>query len=131
MPVGPRDASDWPQATAADRTTGVPAFPRSARLLTGAEYRHVFDQRRSIGNEWFRVHFAPAALPRLGLAVSRRVAPRAVDRNRIRRQVRETFRQVRPDLVAADFVVLARPAARGASRSELRAALNQLWQRMI
>jgi len=108
----------------------VLGFPRSARLLTGAEFRHVFDQRRSIGNDWFRIHHAPGAQPRLGLAVSRRVAPRAVDRNRIRRQVRETFRQARPGLVAADFVVLARPPARNATRAQLRAALNQLWQRM-
>ncbi|MEE4330832.1 MAG: ribonuclease P protein component [Wenzhouxiangella sp.] len=106
-------------------------FPRSARLLTGDEFRRVFDQRRAIANDWFRVHFAPGDEPRLGLAVSRRVAPRAVDRNRIRRQIRETFRHMRPELIAADFVVLARPPARTASRAELRAALNQLWQRMI
>ena len=106
-------------------------LPRSARLLTGAEFRHVFDQRRSIGNDLFRVHYAPSAWPRLGLAVSRRVAPRAVDRNRIRRQVRETFRRVRPELPPVDFVVLARAPARSATRGQLRAALNQLWQRMI
>lgn len=101
------------------------------RLVKGAEFKRVFDQRRVHGNQLFRVHFAPAESARLGIAVSRRVSARAVDRNRIRRQIRESFRLQRPALEAMDYVVLARPAAATASNAELREALNQLWQRLI
>ena len=66
---------------------------------------------------------------RLGMAVSTKVAPRAVDRNRIKRLVRESFRHTGalPDL---DIVVIARPAARGADSSTLRTSLERHWRRL-
>lgn len=106
-------------------------LPRAARLLSGAQFRQVFDHRRFCGNALFRLHYAPSDTARLGLAVSRRVSPLAVIRNRIRRQVRESFRLNRPYLAPMDYVVLARSDAARASRVELRAAIDQLWQRFI
>lgn len=106
-------------------------LPKSARLLGGPQFRRVFEQRKAHSNALFRVHYAPAEFARLGIAVSRRVSLRAVVRNRIRRQARESFRLQRSKLAAMDFVVLAKPEAAEATRAELRAALNQLWQRFI
>lgn len=106
-------------------------LPRAARLLSGAQFRQVFDHRRVCGNALFRLHYAPSGSARLGLAISRRVSRLAVVRNRIRRQVRESFRLNRPRLAPMDYVVLARPDAALASRVELRAAIDQLWQRFI
>ncbi|MCA1779141.1 MAG: ribonuclease P protein component [Xanthomonadaceae bacterium] len=109
-------------------------FPRLARLLSGAEFKRVFGHRKVNGNRLFRVHSAPLAEvdghgARLGLAISKRNARRAVDRNRIRRQVRESFRLRRPKLNARDYVVTANSEAASASDKELRQALNQLWLR--
>lgn len=104
-------------------------LPRSARLLKGAEFKAVFDRRRATANELFRIHYADADHARLGMAVSRRVSPRAVVRNRIRRQIRESFRLRRPHLAPMHYVVLAKPAAAQANQAELRLALDQLWQR--
>ncbi len=49
--------------------------------------------------------------PRLGMVIAKRVLARAVDRNRVKRCVRESFRQVLPELPACDFVVrlIAKP----------------------
>lgn len=105
------------------------SHPRSARLLKGAEFKAVFDQRRVIANDLFRIHYADGDEPRLGMAVSKRVSPRAVARNRIRRQIRESFRLIRPRLAPLDFVILAKPAAARTESAELRRSLNQLWQR--
>ncbi len=105
------------------------SHPRSARLLKGSEFKAVFDQRRVIADELFRIHYADGAEPRLGMAVSRRVSPRAVGRNRIRRQIRESFRLIRPRLAPLDFVILAKPAAAHSNSTRLRQSLNQLWQR--
>lgn len=102
---------------------------RSTRLLDGASFKRVFETRQAKSNAYFRIHFAPSDQARLGMAVSRRVHRRAVVRNRIRRQIRESFRLKRPHLPALDFVVLARPAAAELDRTDLRAALDQLWQR--
>ena len=65
---------------------------------------------------------------RLGLAISARSVPRAVDRNRIKRQARESFRMNRSSLPARDVVVLARAGAAKAGARELRATLERLWQ---
>ena len=43
--------------------------------------------------------------PRLGMIVAKRVLGRAVDRNRVKRCIRESFRLVLPELPACDFVV--------------------------
>ncbi|MFP4335513.1 MAG: ribonuclease P protein component [Wenzhouxiangella sp.] len=104
-------------------------LPRSARLLVGPEFKRVFESRQRYGNALFRIHFVEAKQARLGIAVSRRVSGSAVVRNRIRRQIRESFRLRRPQLAAMDFVVLAQPAAARQTRPQLRAALDQLWQR--
>ncbi|NBB91773.1 MAG: ribonuclease P protein component [Gammaproteobacteria bacterium] len=104
-------------------------LPRTARLLDRAQFKAVFDARRSRGNSYFRVHYAASDAARLGIAVSRRVSKRAVDRNRIKRQVRETFRLWRDKLESLDYVVVARSAARDADRRVLKEQLEQLWQR--
>lgn len=69
----------------------------------------------------------PAA--RLGLAVSKRAARRAVDRSRIKRVVRESFRTA-GDLPGCDVVVIARPAAAGATNAELFASLTRHFARI-
>jgi ribonuclease P protein component len=65
--------------------------------------------------------------PRLGLAVASKVAGSSVERNRLRRIVRESFRLHQHELPGVDIVVSARPRARGASSKELREALDSLW----
>jgi ribonuclease P protein component len=71
----------------------------------------------------------PSNPPRLGLAVSRKAAARAVDRNRLKRLTRECFRNS-PDLPVMDMVVMPRPAARSADSSTLRASLQRHWQKL-
>ena len=67
---------------------------------------------------------------RLGIVVSKKVAPRAVDRNRIKRLVRETFRRDRWQLGNNDLVVMARrcPLHGGweGAREELAAVFVEL-----
>ncbi|MDT8437847.1 MAG: ribonuclease P protein component [Wenzhouxiangellaceae bacterium] len=105
------------------------SFPRSARLLDGRAFRQVFDARQVQQDRYFRIHHAPSDQARLGLAISRRTARRAVDRNRLKRLVRESFRQHRSSLRALDFVVLARMDAPKTPGPELLRSLTQLWQR--
>lgn len=108
------------------------SFPREARVRARAEYDTVFKHGRRTASPVFVLHLhrpADAASPRLGLAVSRKVDPRAVGRNRIKRVLRETFRALRSQLAAGDYVVVARPGARELDNAALASALLALLKR--
>lgn len=68
--------------------------------------------------------------PRLGLAISRKVAPTAVARNRIKRVTRESFRHWQSQLAALDIVVLGRRGVALQSTQNLRTALDTLWMEL-
>jgi ribonuclease P protein component len=62
------------------------------------------------------------------MAVGARAAGNAVNRNRLRRLIRESFRMHRQELPAVDVLVTAKPAARAAKNAEIFASLEQLWR---
>jgi ribonuclease P protein component len=68
--------------------------------------------------------------PRLGLAVGVKSAGNAVNRNRIKRVVRESFRRQQGELPAIDIVVNARAAAGKATNAQMVASLAVLWARI-
>lgn len=60
---------------------------------------------------------------RLGMIVSKRLFARAVDRNRVRRQIRETFRHLAGGLPALDLVVRPHSASiEGSFTEDLKTA---------
>ncbi len=110
--------------------------PRPAgrgRLSRSAEFERVYRQGRSTANRHLVLYTFPnpsAQRPRLGLSVSRKVGG-AVERNRVKRLLREAFARAEPELNAGqDVVVVARPAARELAEREglegLGAALREL-----
>jgi ribonuclease P protein component len=72
----------------------------------------------------------PAGKARLGLAITKRVAPRAVDRNRVKRIVREVFRHAAPRLGAVDVVIKLKCLPSGAQWTQARAELETLFARL-
>jgi ribonuclease P protein component len=67
---------------------------------------------------------------RLGLAISKKCAARAVDRNRLKRLVRESFRLNQSELTGVDIVVICRRDALFASRTVLSQSLATHWRRI-
>jgi ribonuclease P protein component len=107
------------------------AFPPAARLRNPREFEAVFKSGQRLQEQWLTLAVrATQDPPRLGCAISAKAVPDATDRNRIRRQIRESFRQHRAQLPALDIVMLARPGAARAANPELRAALERLWQKL-
>lgn len=67
---------------------------------------------------------------RLGLAIAKKHVPTAVRRNLIKRLAREQFRLLKRGQSPLDIVILSRPAARSATREQLRQALEQLFTKL-
>lgn len=66
-------------------------------------------------------------MARLGTAVSKKVRKRAVDRNRIKRIVRDSFRLRAPTLPALDVVISISTRRPLRDEADLRLALGRLW----
>ena len=95
-----------------------------------AEFDRVFSEGRRISEPLLSLHLLDGGqAARLGLAVSRKVDPHAVGRNRIKRAMRDAFRQNRSQLPPGAYVLVARVSAGKATNVELRAAFLRLLQR--
>ncbi|MCG6985055.1 MAG: ribonuclease P protein component [Thiocapsa sp.] len=118
---------------AADRAALTPnsdlGFPRTCRLTRAPQYRHVFNAPRRAGGTGFILLFRGNAVgqARLGLAISKKCARRAVDRARLKRLVRESFRLHRTGLGAWDIVVLCAPGASDLANERLLSILDRAW----
>lgn len=109
---------------------------RRGRLSRSADFDRVYRQGRATGGRVLVLHAFPRgddAEPRLGLSVSRKVGG-AVERNKVKRLIREAFR-LEADRVRLghDVVVVARPDVRELADREglagVRAALVELLDR--
>ena len=105
-------------------------FPRRARLRTTAEFQAVFTAGKRFSTPCLRVHVLAnvqaGAAARLGIAVSKRVDKQAPGRNRIKRQLRECFRQQCAAVKGFDLVFVAKPAAAAANNQTLRQEIDSL-----
>jgi len=107
---------------------------RDARLVEKADFDRVFGDNQRARTDFLLVMARPnqVGYPRLGMVIAKRLLARAVDRNRVKRCVRESFRQVLPQLPACDFVVrlIAKPVP-GEEARDLSRTFNRAGQRAM
>lgn len=105
-----------------------------ARLVSKADFDRVFADNQRARTEYVVVMARPnpVGYPRLGMVIAKRLLARAVDRNRVKRCVRESFRQVLPELPACDFVVrlIAQPV-RGDEARDLSRTFKRAGHRVL
>ena len=108
-------------------------LPREARIRRAGDFAILRQASGRLGGRCFSVRYRQNELghARLGLAVSKRVSKRAVERNRIKRLLRESFRRIRTQLPTLDIVVMAREQAAGVPGPELLAELDALWRKLL
>lgn len=107
-------------------------LPRESRLRQAGDFAALRTSSGRLGGRCFHVRYRSNGLlhARLGLAISKRASKLAVERNRLKRLLRETFRRYRNQLPPVDLVVMARDQAVSLSNTELLAEAEALWRRL-
>ena len=110
-------------------------FTRQKSLLTPRDYKAVFD-----GNTLkishpslllLAISASETASARLGLVIAKKHVRLAVQRNRIKRQLRDSFRHHQHALAGLDIVALARPGLWQLENTQLRTLIEAQWQRLL
>ena len=106
-------------------------FRKENRLLNAAAFGRVFRQATRSRDKWFTVLCRDnnGGVARLGLAISKKSCRQATARNRIKRIVRESFRQHQEQLAGVDVVVMNQPPARAGTNQQLFDSLERHWKR--
>ncbi|MEO8401640.1 MAG: ribonuclease P protein component [Gammaproteobacteria bacterium] len=109
------------------------SFPRSHRLVTKAEFKQVFDDAFKVSQKYLLILCRPNQKKhaRIGVIVGKRFVNSAVDRNRIRRVVRDSFRLNQEKLIGLDIVVIARQQCDTLSKDKIRKGIDDLWERLL
>ncbi len=108
-------------------------LPRLNRLAKKNEYQELYRQGKSAGGRFLLVKAGPNKLGRIrvGIVVSKRAAPKAVHRSKIKRQLRHI---VRNDIVSVnsdqDLVIILKKGPRMPSYQDLWADWQIIWSQI-
>lgn len=134
-PNGPGETETDPGATPGERPSGF-ALPRSARVRSTKDIRALFVRGKRRRTDHLDVFFltSPVSRPRWGMVVPKHGRD-IVDRNRVRRRLREIGRtEVVPRLWEAgrplDVLVRARREAYDAGYSALKKELTEVTEEL-
>lgn len=108
-------------------------FNNSLKLHKAEHYSAVFKKNKRFRNGIFTVLVRPNQLstPRIGIVVAKKKVKRAVDRNRIKRVVREMFRCNQQNLPPLDIVVLVNRFTKEMDIEKVRSSIVFLWKAIL
>lgn len=109
-------------------------FPKTLRLLNAADFKQVFDDAPfRASHQHFLILARHNNLPygRLGLVIAKKHLRLAVERNRFKRLIRESFRTRQSAFIGLDVIVLSRKGLDSLENAEFIRQLHQQWQRIF
>jgi ribonuclease P protein component len=123
-------ARQGPRAPYALISAAAPRGIRRFRLTGRGAFEALFRQGRRRDGEYLQLIAVPAARPpgRVGFVIGKRALPLAVDRNRVRRMLRETLRGARPAIEGYDVIFRLK---RGCPRAEFARVVAEATQLVV
>nr|WP_245961531.1 ribonuclease P protein component [Thalassotalea euphylliae] len=108
-------------------------FSRESRILTPGQFQQVFSKSSRFGSSHFTILITKNKLdkPRLGFAVAKKRVKLAVQRNRIKRLTRESFRLAQHDLPNIDIVVMVKSGIDNLDNATINKQLVKTWRKII
>lgn len=108
-------------------------FSKSSRLLNAADFKAVFDDV-----EWKVSNKETLCLsrhnglnyPRLGLVIAKKNIRQSVQRNRVKRIIRESFRLHQHLLPNIDMIILARLGLGELDNTQIHQEMSKMWSRL-
>ena len=108
-------------------------FCREKRLLTPRQFKAVFDSPSGKvpgKNVLLLARLNDLDHPRLGLVIGKKSVKLSVERNRLKRQIRESYRHSQVALSGWDIVIVARKGLGDLENTELALQFGKLWKRL-
>ena len=108
-------------------------FGREKRLLTPRQFKAVFDSPSGKipgRNILLLVRENGLPHPRIGLVIGKKSVKLAVQRNRLKRLMRDSFRLNQQLLAGLDIVIVARKGLGEIENPELHQHFGKLWKRL-
>ena len=86
------------------------SLAKCVRITKASDYADIFQNGTHSQSKYWKliVNDSGNSSSRLGLAISKKIFKRAVDRNLFKRLARETFRKSRIELKALDFIIMVK-----------------------
>ena len=108
-------------------------YGREKRLLTARHFKAVFDSPSGKvpgKNLLLLARENGLPHPRLGLVIGKKSVKLSVQRNRLKRLMRDSFRQHQEILAGWDIVIVARKGLGDVENPELHQHFGKLWKRL-
>jgi ribonuclease P protein component len=99
---------------------------KTFRLSSSKDIRVTSLRGRSFFSPYFVIKYIAAPSLRFTVIVSTKVSKRAVERNRIKRVVREAIRHSLPSHKTGDYVIIVKVRAAGKPAADIKDQLDQL-----
>lgn len=108
------------------------SLSRRYRLNNAKDYRLVFDNPYKTADAAYTILARSNQLdfPRIGIIVSKKNVPRAAERIRLKRIVRESFRMNKSSLGSLDIVVICKSTSACKLNHQLFKTLDKHWQKL-